>query len=240
MLLGINVDHVATLRQARRGIEPDPLMAAALAILGGADGITIHLREDRRHIQDRDLKMLKEFAPVELNLEMAATKEMINIATQIKPDLITLVPEKREELTTEGGLDLQSCKRSISNAIKKIQNKGMSVSLFINPDPEDIATSKQLGTDMVEIHTGAYANAKGKSQEKELLRIINAVGHALDIGLMVNAGHGLNYFNVTKIASIQGIRGLYIGHSIVSRAVLVGMERAVREMKGLIENLKST
>ncbi len=239
MLLGVNVDHVATVRQARKGIEPDPIMAATLAILGGADGITIHLREDRRHIQDRDLKMLKGFVPVELNLEMAATKEMISIATQMKPDLITLVPEKREELTTEGGLDVKSCKKSIGDAIKKIQNKDMPVSLFINPDIEDITTSKQLGTDMVEIHTGAYANAKGKRQKKELLRVMNAVRHALDIGLIVNAGHGLNYFNVTKIASIQGIRGLYIGHSIVSRAVLVGMERAVKEMKGLLEKAVS-
>jgi len=234
MLLSVNVDHVATIRQARRGIEPDPVMAAPLAILGGADGITIHLREDRRHIQDRDLKMLKEFVPVELNLEMAATKEMISIATQIKPDLITLVPEQREELTTEGGLDVKSRRKNISDAIKKIQNEGMPVSLFINPDLEDITISKQLGTDMVEIHTGLYANAKGKRQEKELIRVMNAVKHALDVGLVINAGHGLNYFNVVKIACIDGVRGLYIGHSIVSRAVLVGMERAVREMKNLI------
>ncbi|MDI6889725.1 MAG: pyridoxine 5'-phosphate synthase [Thermodesulfovibrionales bacterium] len=235
MLLGVNVDHVATIRQARGGIEPDPVMAATLAILGGTDGITVHLREDRRHIQDRDLKMLKEFVPVELNLEMAATKEMIGIATKLKPDLVTLVPEKREELTTEGGLDVTSHKRNIRDAIKKIHDVGIPVSLFVNPDFEAITLSKQIGTDMVEIHTGIYANAKGKEQEKELTRIINAVGHALDTGLAVNAGHGLNYFNVTKIASIQGIRGLYIGHSIVSKAVLVGMERAVREMKELIK-----
>jgi pyridoxine 5-phosphate synthase len=235
MLLGVNVDHVATIRQARKGFEPDPVMAATLAILGGADGITVHLREDRRHIHDRDLKMLKEFVPVELNLEMAATKEMIGIATRLKPDLVTLVPEKRQELTTEGGLDVRSQKKSINDAIKKIQAAGIPVSLFINPDLEDITISKQIGTDMVEIHTGMYANAKEKKQEDELARIINAVRHALDTGLGVNAGHGLNYFNVIKIASIQGIRGLYIGHSIVSRAVLVGMERAVREMKGLIK-----
>src|SRR4030043_751645 len=212
MLLGVNVDHVATIRQARKGFEPDPVMAATLAILGGADGITIHLREDRRHIHDRDLNMLKEFVPVELNLEMAATKEMISIATKIKPDMVTLVPEKRQELTTEGGLGVKSQKRSIGEAIKKIHNSGIPVSLFINPDIEDISISKQLDVDMVEIHTGMYANAKGKRQEKELTRIINSVRHALDIGLMVNAGHGLNYFNVIKIASIQGIRGLYIGH----------------------------
>jgi len=235
MLLGVNVDHVATIRQARKGIEPDPVMAATLAILGGADGITVHLREDRRHIQDRDLEMLKEFAPVELNLEMAATKEMIGIATNIKPDLVTLVPEKRQELTTEGGLDVKSQKKSISDAIKKIRSVGIPVSLFINPNLEDINISKQIGADMVEIHTGMYADSKRKKQEKELIRIMNAIKHTLVTGLQVNAGHGLNYFNVIKIASIQGIRGLYIGHSIISRAVLVGMERAVREMKDLIK-----
>ncbi len=236
MLLGINIDHVATIRQARKGIDPEPAMAATLAILGGADGITVHLREDRRHIQDRDLKLLKEFIPVELNLEMAATKEMISIATKVKPDMVTLVPEKRQELTTEGGLAVKSKKRNISEAIEKIHDSGIPVSLFINPDVSDINISKQLDADMVEIHTGMYANTKGKEQEEELTRVLNAVRYALDAGLMVNAGHGLNYFNVIKIASIQGIRALYIGHSIVSRAVLVGMERAVREMKELIKN----
>ena len=235
MILGVNVDHVATLRQARGGIEPDPVMAATLAILGGADGITIHLREDRRHIQDRDLKILREFVPVELNLEMAVTEEMIGIATQIKPDIVTFVPEKRQELTTEGGLDVKSDKGSITDAIKKIQDTGIPVSLFINPDLDDINISKQIGADMVEIHTGIYADTKGKKRDEELNRIINAARHAFDAGLVVNAGHGLNYLNVTKIASIQGLRGLYIGHSIVSRAVLVGMERAVREMKELIK-----
>lgn len=235
MILGVNIDHVATIRQARKGIEPDPVMAATLAILGSADGITVHLREDRRHIHDRDLDMLKKFVPVELNLEMAATKEMIGIAAKIKPDMVTLVPEKRQELTTEGGLDIKSQKKSLAEAIKKIQNIGIPLSLFINPDLEDITLSKQIRADMVEIHTGAYANSKGKKQEEELMRIINAVKHARDCGLMVNAGHGLNYFNVSKVACIQGLRGLYIGHSIVSRAVLVGIEKAVREMKDLIE-----
>jgi len=235
MLLSVNIDHVATIRQARKGIEPDPVMAATLAILGGADGITIHLREDRRHIQDRDLKLLKDFVPVELNLEMAATKEMIGIATRIKPDLITFVPEKRQELTTEGGLDLKSQKKNIQGAIKKIQATGIPVSLFINPDLEDITLSRNIGADMVEIHTGMYANAKGKKQEEEFNRVLNAVGHALSFGLVVNAGHGLNYFNVSKVAFIKGLRGLYIGHSIVSRAVLVGMKKAVRDMKELIK-----
>jgi pyridoxine 5-phosphate synthase len=234
MLLGVNVDHIATIRQARKGIEPDPVMAATLAILGGADSITVHLREDRRHIQDRDLKMLKEFVPVELNLEMAATKEMIAIASQLKPDLVTLVPEKRQELTTEGGLDLKSQRKGISEAIRKLQDKDIPVSLFINPDFENITVSKQIKADMVEIHTGMYANTKGKRQHEELIRVMNAVRYSLDIGLPVNAGHGLNYFNVQKIASLQGIRGLYIGHSIISRAVLVGIKRAVREMKELI------
>jgi len=235
MLLGVNVDHVATLRQTRKGIEPDPLMAATLAILGGADGITVHLREDRRHIQDRDLRMLKEFVPLELNLEMAATKEMIGIASQLKPDLVTLVPEKRQELTTEGGLDVKSQRKGISEAIKKLHDNEIPVSLFINPDFENISVSKQINADMVEIHTGMYANTKGKRQHEELIRVMNAVRYTLDIGFTVNAGHGLNYFNVQKIASLQGIRGLYIGHSIISRAVLVGVERAVREMKALIK-----
>jgi len=234
MLLGVNVDHVATLRQTRKGIEPDPIMAVTLTILGGADGITVHLREDRRHIQDRDLKMLREFVPVELNLEMAATKEMIGIASQLKPDLVTLVPEKRQELTTEGGLDVKSQRKAISEAIKKLHDKEIPVSLFINPDFEDISVSNQIKADMVEIHTGMYANTRGKRQHEELIRVMNAVRYTLDIGLTVNTGHGLNYFNVRKIACLQGIRGLYIGHSIISRAVLVGMERAVREMKELI------
>ena len=235
MLLGVNVDHVATIRQARKGVEPDPVTAATLAILGGADGITIHLREDRRHIQDRDLRMLKEFVPVELNLEMAATRDMVGIAIKTKPDLVTIVPEKRQELTTEGGLDVKSQRKSIGETIKKWHDKDIPVSLFINPDFEDISLSKQINTDMVEIHTGMYANTKGKRQHEELIRIMNAVRYALDIGLTVNAGHGLNYFNVQKIASMKDIRGLYIGHSIVSRAVFVGMERAVREMKKLIK-----
>ncbi len=237
MILGVNVDHVATIRQARRGIEPDPVMAATLAVLGGADGITVHLREDRRHIQDRDLRILKEFVPVELNLEMAATEEMISIALKIKPDMVTLVPEKRQEITTEGGLNLRSNKKGVQEAIKRIQKVGIPVSLFINPDMDDIEISKDIGADMVEIHTGMYANAKGQRQDKELTRIVSSVKKACDLGLLVNAGHGLNYFNVKKIASIPGIRGLYIGHSIISRAVLIGMERAVREMKDLIREV---
>lgn len=234
MILGVNVDHVATLRQARLGTEPDPVMAATLAILGGADGITVHLREDRRHINDRDLAVLREFVTVELNLEMAATPEMIKIACNKLPDLVTLVPERRNELTTEGGLDVKANMKAIRHAVKVLQGKGIMVSLFINPSNEDVERSKETGADMVEIHTGMYANHKGTRQEKELLRVMQSVRKAGDAGLLANAGHGLNYGNVSRIAEIEGLRGLYIGHSIISRAVLVGLERAVREMKDLI------
>jgi pyridoxine 5-phosphate synthase len=238
MILGVNVDHVATLRQARLGWEPEPVMAATLAILGGADGITVHLREDRRHINDRDLDMMKEFVPVELNLEMAATKEMIKIASSKQPDLSTLVPEKRAELTTEGGLDVRSGKKTMREAIKSLHGSGIRVSLFINPSVDDVEISKEIGADMVEIHTGAYANEKGGKQNAELARVIQAIEKAKDVGLEPNAGHGLNYFNVVRIAEIKEVRGLYIGHSIISRAVLVGIERAVREMKELISSAR--
>lgn len=234
VILGVNVDHVATVRQARKTFEPDPVMAATLAIIGGADGITVHLREDRRHIQDRDLKILREVVPCELNLEMAATEEMINIALTVKPDMVTLVPEKRQELTTEGGLNVIELKDSIKEAIKKIKDAGIPVSLFINPDRASIECSKEIGADMVEIHTGYYSETKGPSQLKELERIKDAVAYSLSLGLKTNAGHGLNYYNVKPVAAIKGLRGIYIGHSIIARAVLVGIERAVREMKNLI------
>jgi len=239
MILGVNIDHVATLRQARLGIEPDPVMAAPLAVLGGADGITVHLREDRRHINDRDLDLLRSLVPVELNLEMAATDEMVKIASKKKPDLVTLVPEKRRELTTEGGLDVKAGRKVITKAVKVLKDSGMKVSLFINPDSEDIEISGETGADMVEIHTGGYANAKGARQDKELARVIKSVRKAMEVGLLANAGHGLNYFNVSGIAELEEIRGLYIGHSIISRAVLVGLERAVREMKELIRRSRS-
>lgn len=236
MLLGVNVDHVATVRQARGGTEPDPLVGAALAILGGADGITVHLREDRRHIHDRDLKLIRKCVHVELNLEMAAINEMVSIALKIKPDLVTLVPEKRAELTTEGGLNLKTKKGKVKKAISTVQSGGIPVSLFINPSIRDVETSKEIGASMVEIHTGLYSDSKGRKQLKELSKVKKAVKRALEIGLGVNAGHGLNYLNVKKIASIKGLRGLYIGHSIVSRAVFVGMEKAVREMKKAIKD----
>jgi len=239
MLLGVNIDHVATLREARKTFEPDPVMAATLAILGGADGITVHLREDRRHINNRDLRLLKEIVPCELNLEMAGTDEMVRTALEIKPDMITLVPEKRQELTTEGGLDIKSQKDRIKEVVTKIQEARIPVSLFINPNIMDVDIAGETGADMVEIHTGQYANAKGRKKNDELHRVMEAVKVALKLGLAVNAGHGLNYFNVGQIAAIDGVRGLYIGHSIISRAVLVGIERAVREMKELIKNSRS-
>lgn len=234
MILGINIDHTATLRQARMGVEPDPVMAATLAILGGADGITLHLREDRRHVNDRDLDMLKGFVVVELNLEMAGTEEMIRIASKKLPDLVTLVPEKRQELTTEGGLNLKAGRIALTKAVRRLKDKGIRTSLFINSSLEDVDLSKEIGADMVEIHTGTYANAKGDSQERELAKVVRSIAHATEIGLEANAGHGLNYHNVTKVAEIEGIRGLYIGHSIISRALLVGMEKAVRDMKELV------
>ncbi len=234
MILGVNIDHVATLRQARLGIEPEPVMAATLAILGGADGITVHLREDRRHINDRDLNLLREWTPVELNLEMAATKEMIAIAVKKQPDLVTIVPEKRAELTTEGGLAVQRNRLRLKEAVRRLKGAGLPVSLFINPDAGDIAASAEIGADMVEIHTGYFANSRGNSRDGELARVIRSVQQAVEAGLKANAGHGLNYVNVGMIAEIREVRGLYIGHSIVSRAVLVGMERAVREMKALV------
>jgi pyridoxine 5-phosphate synthase len=234
MILGVNVDHIATVRQARLGVEPDPVMAATLALLGGADGITVHLREDRRHIQDRDVRILREVVPCELNLEMAATEEMVRIALEIRPDLVTLVPEKRIELTTEGGLDVIVQKEHLKETVKKISGAGIPVSLFINPSIADIDISKEIGADMVEIHTGLYANASGGRVKDELQRVTQAAKMAGNLSLGINAGHGLNYSNVRGITSIAGIRGLYIGHSIISRAVLVGMERAVKEMKETI------
>lgn len=236
MILGVNIDHVATLRQARLGDEPDPAFAATLAILGGADGITLHLREDRRHVNDRDLKILREIVTVELNLEMAATDEMLSIASGTRPDMVTLVPEKREELTTEGGLDLKRNTDKLKKAIGSIQDLGIPVSLFINPDTKDVEHSKEIGADMVEIHTGLYANANGRKQREELRKVNIAIDKANDLGLQANAGHGLNYFNTGAVASLAGVRGLYIGHSVISRAVLVGMEKAVRQMKELIGN----
>ena len=236
MLLGVNVDHVATVREARKECEPDPLIAAGMAIGGGADGITVHLREDRRHINDRDLKSIRgKIKDVELNLEMAATKEMVGIALKTKPGMVTLVPEKRVELTTEGGLDLNRHRRKIKAAIDTIQAKGIPVSLFIDPSEDDVLMSHELGAEMIEIHTGLYANAKGTKKTMELTRVKKAVRKGVSLGLGVNAGHGLNFTNVKKIASIKGIRALYIGHSIIANSIYLGIEKSVREMKRLIK-----
>jgi len=236
MKLGVNIDHVATLRQARRGVEPEPIAGAVLALLGGADGITVHLREDRRHINDRDLAVIREIVHSELNLEMAATPGMIRIARKTGPDMVTLVPEKRQELTTEGGIDIRGKFAQIVRTVKTLKASRIYVSLFINPAVDDVAASAESGVDAVEIHTGSYANSRGRGREREYGRVVRAVEHALSLGLEVNAGHGLNYDNVRPIAAIPGIRGLYIGHSIVSRAVLAGMEKAVRDMKNLIQD----
>lgn len=235
VVLGVNVDHVATLRQARGGAEPDPLMGATLAILGGADGITVHLREDRRHINDRDLRLMRELVTgVELNLEMAPVREMVEIALATKPDMSTLVPEKRRELTTEGGLDVKGEFKKISESVKKLKGAGIGVSLFIDPDERSVEWAAKAGAQMVELHTGYYANADRKGQQKELDRVRSALELAGSAGLLVNAGHGLNYSNVRQVAALPGLRGLYIGHSIVARAVLSGMKEAVGAMKALI------
>ena len=233
--LGVNIDHVATVRQARRGVDPDPVHAAVLAELGGADGITIHLREDRRHIQDRDVRLLREMVKVPLNLEMAASDEIIEIAMQVRPEMATLVPEKREELTTEGGLDVKSNRARVSDAVRKLKDTGIFISLFVDPDLDQVKESKKVGADAIEIHTGRYADARTyEESQREFEKIFESCRLAHKLGLTVNAGHGLNYHNVRQIAKIKEIYELNIGHSIISRAVLVGIERAVREMKGLL------
>ncbi|MCA1797631.1 MAG: pyridoxine 5'-phosphate synthase [Desulfuromonadaceae bacterium] len=233
--LGVNVDHVATIRQARGGTEPDPVTAAAIAELSGADSITVHLREDRRHIQDRDVRILRETLQTPMNLEMAATPEMVGIACEIKPLSATVVPEKRCELTTEGGLDVVGQADMLRDSILQLQQAGVKVSLFVDPDPDQIERAAALGAEAIEIHTGTYCNASSaRERETELEEIAAciALGHAS--GLQVNAGHGLNYQNVQAVVSLGGIAEYNIGHSIISRAVLVGLERAVREMKALL------
>jgi pyridoxine 5-phosphate synthase len=233
--LNVNVDHVATVRQARGGIEPDPVLAAYMAELAGAEGIVVHLREDRRHIQERDVWILRETVKTKLNLEMASTSAMVKIAADVKPDMVTLVPEKRQELTTEGGLDTAGNLKEIKSVVKQLQKEGIFVSLFIDPDPAQIKASLATGADMVEIHTGAYADAPDEAgKDAELSRIQKAVKKAYDSGLRVSAGHGLNYFNVVQIAKIEEIEELNIGHSIISRAMTAGMDLAVRDMIGLI------
>lgn len=234
--LGVNIDHVATLRQARRTYEPDPVLAAAEAEAGGADGITIHLREDRRHIQDRDLELLRQKVKVKLNLELSVATEIVDIACRAKPDQATLVPERREEVTTEGGLDVVSHRQTVAAAIAKLRAAGIYVSLFLDPDPRQLDLAKSLGAQAVELHTGGYANAKaGKDQQSELATLVAGGKLIRNAGLALHAGHGLNYENVRPVADIEGMHELNIGHSIVSRAVFVGLREAVREMKRLLQ-----
>jgi pyridoxine 5-phosphate synthase len=240
--LGVNVDHVATVRQARRTYEPDPVWAAVEAHLGGADGITVHLREDRRHIQDEDVRRLRELTHIKLNLEMAATEEMIEVARRIRPEMAMLVPEGRHEITTEGGLDIASQEARLRQAVSRLAEAGIMVSVFIDAEVRQVEAARRIGAAVCEVHTGPYAHAfhgKGRDAESpavlaELDRIRKAGESIRALGMRFNAGHALNYFNVEPVARLPGLRELHIGHAIVSRAVFVGMREAVREMKQLI------
>lgn len=233
--LGVNVDHIATIRQARGVSEPDPVAAAMLAELAGAHGITVHLREDRRHIQDRDVEILRKTVQTRLNLEMALTDDMVAFALKVLPDAVTLVPEGRNELTTEGGLDVIRLRASLSQKIALLRQAGIVVSLFVEPDLEQIKGSHKVGADYIEIHTGTYCEMRSQEDRREQLqRIELAISAARRLGLGVNAGHGLNYQNIAPVVALPGIEEFNIGHSIVSRAALVGMERAVREMLVLL------
>ncbi len=240
--LGVNVDHVATVRQARRTYEPDPVWAAVEAHLGGADGITVHLREDRRHIQDEDVRRLRELTHIKLNLEMAATEEMVRIACGIRPEMAMLVPEGRQEITTEGGLDIVSKETALRAAVARLADAGIMVSVFIDAEARQIEAAARIGAAVCEIHTGPYAHAfhsKGRDAESpsvivELEKLDKAGQAVRSLGMRFNAGHALNYFNVEPVARLPGVRELHIGHAIVSRAVFVGMREAVREMKRLI------
>ncbi|XZE32334.1 pyridoxine 5'-phosphate synthase [Pirellulaceae bacterium SH501] len=233
--LGVNIDHVATIRQARRTYEPDPVAAAYFAELGGADTITVHLREDRRHIQDRDVRLLKETVHIKLNFELSCAPEIVDICCATHPHQATLVPERREEVTTEGGLNLLRGDGVVERAIDKLREQGIEISLFIDPDREQIEKAKALGAQAIELHTGQYALARGVDQRRELDRLTEAGVIATDLGLRLHAGHGLTYQNVIPIAAIPNMFELNIGHSIVSRAVLVGFQAAVAEMKRLIQ-----
>lgn len=233
--LGVNIDHIATLREARNGNEPDPVSAASIAEMAGADGIVVHLREDRRHIKERDLNIIRQTIKTRLLLEMAPTDEMLKIAIDVQPDMVSLVPEQRMELTTEGGLNIVNMKEMLKNFIPLLQQAGISVSVFIEPDQAQIKASHMLKADFIEIHTGGYANSKtGKEKIKTLDAIIKAARFAAKLGMGVNAGHGLNYFNIQPLVKIREITEFNIGHSIISRAVLVGLDKAVSDMKKLI------
>ncbi len=233
--LGVNVDHVATLRQARGGHEPDPILAASLVQLAGAEGLVVHLREDRRHIQDRDLTVLRETVHIQLNLEMAAEDSVAKIALHIKPDIATLVPERRQELTTEGGLDVIEHRDRIQSMINLLHEGGIPVSLFVDPDMQQIRTAHKVHADFVELHTGRYANTRRQQDaDTEFEALVQAAKLATKLGLRVSAGHGLNYQNAKRMTQIPEIEEFNIGHSIISRAVFVGIDRAVREMKALL------
>lgn len=234
ILLGVNIDHIATVRQLRGTRYPDPIQAALLAEEAGADGITVHLREDRRHIQDRDVRLLAEVLNTRMNFEMAVTEEMIAIAEELRPAHVCLVPEKREELTTEGGLDVVAGREGIAGACQRLAVAGCEVSLFVDPDPEQIRAAFEAGAPAVELHTGAYAEAQGEAARIEHARIAAATELASELGLIVNAGHGLHYHNVEAIAAIPGLHELNIGHAIIARALFVGLKEAVIEMKRLI------
>ena len=237
VLLGVNVDHVATLRQARGTRYPDPVQAAMLAEEAGADGITIHPREDRRHIQDRDVRLMKETLNTRMNLEMAVTEAMLDFALEIQPEHCCLVPEKREELTTEGGLDVLAMEADVKRACERLGNQGTEVSLFIDPDEKQIDAAVRCGAPAIEIHTGHYAEAGNETDRaRELAKVVHGVEYALAQGLIVNAGHGLHYHNTREIAQIPGINELNIGHSIVARALMVGFKQAVQEMRVLIDS----
>lgn len=233
--LGVNIDHVATLRQARMGVEPEPVIAAKIAEKAGADGITIHLREDRRHIQDKDVYEIKKAISIPLNLEMACSDDIINIARDVLPVTCTIVPEKRQEITTEGGLDAAGQYDLVSNTVMRLQEKGIKISLFIEPDKVQIDAAKKMGAEYIEIHTGLYANTEGEAHIKELNRIKEAAVYAHSIGLIVNAGHGLNYTNTQSIVEIPYMHEFNIGHSIISRAVFTGLETAVKDMIKIIK-----
>lgn len=235
MRLAVNIDHIATLREARGGIEPDTLAGARICERAGAEGIVCHLREDRRHIHDRDVRLLRKSVKTKLDLEMAATKEIVRIAAEVVPDLATLVPERRKELTTEGGLDVKKNKRHLREAINKLHEHRIPVSLFVDPLREQIEASAEIGADFIEIHTGEYANARSKKEARRHLERIRAIASfGRSLGLRVNAGHGLNYVNIRPIASIKAIEEVSIGHAIISRAIFVGLDAAVREMVGLV------
>ena len=236
--LAVNVDHVATVRQARKINEPDPVTAAGIAELAGAEGIIVHLREDRRHIQDRDLLVLKETVKTKLNLEMAAAEEIIRIALKVRPHLVTLVPEKRQELTTEGGLDVRRQRQALKATIRRLHKGRMAVSLFVDADPEQIRAAREAGADIIELHTGHYADAKNEKEALQLLeRIITGAQLGVQLGLKVSAGHGLNYINIKRFQGLEEIEEYSIGHSIIARAVYVGLDQAVREMVALVEQL---